>query len=134
MSIRVFIHTLNKRAETPVLLDSGATKNFINQQYVLQLRLPIRRLPTPHKIYNVDSTLNRKGDILFYTNLEVSTGEKHVNMRFFLTDLGSQQMILGYLWFAAVQPKIDWAKGWIDYMQLLVVIRASNAYQVIFVF
>jgi hypothetical protein len=31
-------------------------------------------------------------------------------------------MILGYPWFTAVQPKIDWAKGWIDYTQLPIVI------------
>jgi hypothetical protein len=132
MSIRVFIHTSNKRAETPALLDSGATENFINHQYASQLHLPVKRLATPRKIYNVDGTTNRKGDIRFFMDLEVRTGERRTNMRFFLTDLGNQQMILGYPWFAAVQPKIDWAKGWIDYTQLPVVIRAPNAHQAIF--
>jgi hypothetical protein len=132
MSIRVFIHTSKKRAKTPALLDSGATENFINQQYTSQLHLPIKRLTIPRKIYNVDGTANRKGDICFFTDLEVRTGEKRTNMRFFLTDLGNQQMILGYPWFAAVQPKIDWVKGWIDYTQLPIVIRAPNAHQAIF--
>jgi hypothetical protein len=45
-------------------------------------------------------------------------------MRFFLTNLGEQKVILGYPWFAAVQPVIDWAKGWIAYEQLPVVIKA----------
>jgi hypothetical protein len=36
-------------------------------------------------------------------------------------------MILGYPWFAAVQPKIDWAKGWIDYSQLPVVVKTPDA-------
>jgi hypothetical protein len=132
MSIRVFIHTLNRRAETPALLDSGATENFINHQYALQLRLSVKRLVTPRKIYNIDDTANKKGDIQFFTDLEVRTGEKRTKMRFFLTDLGNQQMILGYPWFAAVQPKIDWAKGWIDYTQLPVVIKAPNAHQATF--
>ena len=48
-------------------------------------------------------------------------------MRFFLTNLGPQKMILGYLWFAAVQPKIDWARGWIDYTQLPIVIKTPDA-------
>ena len=43
-------------------------------------------------------------------------------MRFFLTDLGHHCVIVGYPWFAAAQPRIDWAKGWIDVSQLLVVI------------
>lgn len=54
-------------------------------------------------------------------------------MRFFLTDLGPQQMILGYPWFTAMQPKIDWAKGWIDHTQLPVVIRTPNSQQAAFV-
>ena len=85
----------------------------MNHRYAAQLKLPVKRLATPRKIYNVDGTTNRKGDILFYTDVEVRTGERRVNMRFFLTDLGPQQLILGYPWFAAVQPKIDWARGWI---------------------
>ena len=48
-------------------------------------------------------------------------------MRFFLTKLGPQKMVLGYPWFAAVQPKIDWAKGWIDYAQLPMVIKTPNS-------
>ena len=127
MSIRVFIHTPNKRAETPALLDSGATKNFINHHYATHLRLPIKQLATPRKIFNVDGTTNKKGDIKYYTDLEVCTGEKRTNMRFFLTELGPQKMILGYPWFAAVQPKIDWAKGWIDYTQLPVIIKTSDS-------
>ena len=90
MSIRVYLHTSNKRAETPALLDSGATENFINHRYATHMRLPVKRLLTPRKVFNVDGTLNKKGDIQFYTDLEVKTGQKHTNIRFFLTDLGPQ--------------------------------------------
>jgi len=72
---------------------------------------------------------NQKGDILFYMDLEVRTGENHTNMRFFLTELGPQRIILGYPWFAAVQPRIDWAKGWLDYAQLPIVIKMSDAHR-----
>jgi Reverse transcriptase (RNA-dependent DNA polymerase) len=120
---------MSKRAETPALLDSGATENFINHQYATHLRLPTKHLERARKVYNVNGTLNKKGDILFYTDLEVRTGQKYTNMRFFLTDLGPQRLILGYLWFAAVQPRIDWARGWIDYEQLPVVIKTPNAHR-----
>ncbi len=48
-------------------------------------------------------------------------------MRFFLTQLGEHKAILGYPWFAAVQPKIDWKRGWIDHTQLPIVFKASDA-------
>jgi hypothetical protein len=50
MSIRVYIHTASKRAETPALLDMGATENFINHQYATHLRLPVKRLQNPRKV------------------------------------------------------------------------------------
>ena len=128
MSIRVFLHTSNKRAETTALLDSGATENFINKRYARWLRLPFKRLAKPRAVYNVDGSKNSQGDIKFYTDLEVQTGEQRKSMRFFLTELGPQQMILGYPWFAAMQPNIDWARGWLDYSQLPVVLRTSNAH------
>jgi len=71
---------LSKRAETSTLLDSGATKNFINHQYAQQLWLPVKRLAISRKVFNVDRTTNQKGDITFYSDLEVRTGEKRINM------------------------------------------------------
>src|SRR5712672_3687132 len=47
-------------------------------------------------------------------------------MHFFLTDIGDHKVILGYPWFAANQPKIDWARGWIDTMQLPLILRSPN--------
>src|ERR1700747_588888 len=48
-------------------------------------------------------------------------------MRFFLTDLGKNHIILGYPWFAAFQPNINWARGWIDHAQLPLILRTSDA-------
>ena len=54
-------------------------------------------------------------------------------MRFFIMDLGAQRMILGYPWFAAMQPRIDWARGWLDYNQLPIIIKTEDAHKAIFV-
>jgi len=53
-------------------------------------------------------------------------------MRFFLMDMGDHRVILGYPWFAANQPKIDWARGWIDTMQLPLIIHSTNMLKVQF--
>jgi len=41
-------------------------------------------------------------------------------------------VILGYPWFAANQPKINWARGWIDTMQLPLIIHSTNVLKVQF--
>ena len=38
-----------------------------------------------------------------------------------------QKAILGYPWFVAMQPKIDWAQGWIDSNQLPLILHTRKA-------
>ena len=60
-------------------------------------------------------------------------GQNTTTLRFFLSDLREQKVILGYPWFTATQPRIDWKKGWIDHSQLPIVLRAPNAQKATFV-
>jgi hypothetical protein len=127
MTVRFFMHTKSKRAEALALVDSGATENFMNLNYARYLCLPIQRLASPRKLYNVDGTLNQSGDLLYYTDLSVQTGDKWVNLRFFLSNLGENKAILGYPLFAAMQLQIDWRRGWIDHSQLPIIFRTPDA-------
>jgi len=68
----------------------------------------------------------------YYTDIVTRTGTKRTRLRYFLTDLGDNQVILGYPWFASTQPRIDWAKGWIDYQQLPIVLRMDDAEKAVF--
>ncbi len=87
----------------------------------------------PRRLYNVDGTENKAGQLRFYTDLQVQTGKTITPLRFFLADLGEHKAILGYAWFAAVQPKIDWKQGWIDHAQLPIILRAENAKKAVFI-
>jgi len=127
MTVRCYIHSIAKRADITALVDSGATENFMNLTYAKWLRLPIKKLPNPRKLFNVDGTENKAGELLFYTDLQVRSGGQNTTLRFFLSDLGEHKAILGYSWFAAVQPRIDWKRGWIDHTQLPIILRAPNA-------
>jgi hypothetical protein len=115
------------------LVDSGATENFINLSYAKWLRLPIKQLSQSRRLFNVDGTENKAGELKFYTDLRVQTGGAIVPLRFFLSDLGEHKAILGYSWFAAVQPKIDWKNGWIDHSQLPIILKADDAKKAVFV-
>src|SRR5712672_1617065 len=126
MVLKAYIHAAHRRTEAPTLLDSGVTENFINLNYAKWLKLPFKRLPYERPLLNVDGSTNKTGTLKYYTDLEVQTGKKRTNMRFFLADLGEHKVILGYPWFAANQPKIDWARGWIDTTQLPLVCNAPT--------
>ena len=57
----------------------------------------------------------------------MQTRDRKVWLRFFLTDLANQKAILSYPWFAANQPKIDWARGWINSTQLPLILHTRKA-------
>ena len=84
MTVRCYIHSIAKRAETIALVDSGATENFMNLTYARWLRLPIKQLARPRKLFNVDGTKNQNGEVKFYTDLQVQTGSTRTQLRFLL--------------------------------------------------
>jgi hypothetical protein len=127
MTVCFYTHSIVKRAKGVALVDLGATENFMNLQYAQWLKLPIKCLAYERNLFNVDGTENKSGKLKYYTDLEVQTGSNQTQMRFFLTNLGEHKAILGYLWFAAVQPKIDWKQGQIDKSHLPIILKIDNA-------
>jgi hypothetical protein len=127
MTVRFYIHSITKRAESIALVDSGAMENFMSLSYANWLRLPIKQMNKPRKLYNVDGTENKARELQHYMDLKVQTGSTHVQLHFYLSDLGEQKAIFGYPWFAAMQPRIDWKRGWIDHTQLPIILRVDDA-------
>src|SRR5260370_5391586 len=126
MTVRFFIHSITKKAKAVALLNSGATENFMNLSYTKWLKLPIKQLPNPCKLFNVDGTKNQSGDLCYYTVLNVHTSAMTVPLQFFLSDLGKHKAILGYPWFTTVQPKIDWKCSWINHTHLPIIFRSLD--------
>jgi len=127
MTVRIYTHLIAKRAKAIALVNSGAMENFMNLSYAKWLKLPIKNLDKPRQLFNVDGTENKAGMLKHYTDIEVQTGTTRNQLCFFLSDLGEHKAILGYSWFAAVQPKINWKRGWIDSSQLPIILQAPNA-------
>ena len=74
MMLCIYMHSKLKRANTIALLDSGATENFMSLQYMKYLQLPIKVLAELRRLFNVDRTRNKAGDLKYYTNLHMRTG------------------------------------------------------------
>jgi hypothetical protein len=127
MTVHFYTHSIVKRAKGVALVDSGATENLMNLQYMQWLRLPIKKLAYEWNLFNVDGTENKSGKLKYYMDLEVQTGTNKTCMRFFLMDLGEHKAILRYSWFVAVQPKINWKQGWIDASYLPIILQTDNA-------
>ena len=126
MKIPVSFQTAYARADKQILVDSGATDNFIHPRLIKRLALGTQKLECPRKIWNIDGTNNKAGRITEYADLSVQTGKKQNKMRFLVTDLGHEDLILGYPWLATFEPKFSWADGTIDTEYLPVIIKSLN--------
>jgi len=99
------------QAEETALLDTGATENFINYKTVARLRLGTQKLTIPRPVFNVDGTNNRHGTITHACNLMVKQGNRKERQRFYVSNLGRDRFILGYPWFRAFAPDINWTSA-----------------------
>ena len=61
-----------------------------------------------------------------YMDLSIQTGKKQNKMRFLVTDLGHEDLILGYPWLATFEPKFSWADGTTDVENLPVIVKLLN--------
>ncbi len=129
MRIPVLFKSTHATAEREVLADSGATDNFINSQLLKRLRISYLPVPNPIKIWNVDGTLNQDGNITHYTDLQVKTGKETYILRFLITNLGRDEVILGYPWFTAFEPKIRWREATLEEEYQPVVITTINTHE-----
>jgi hypothetical protein len=64
-----------------------------------------------------------------YVDLNVQTGQKNAKMQFLVTDLGLEDLILGYPWLANFEPKFSWKDAVIDTSNLPIIIQSLSWYQ-----
>ena len=126
MKIPVSLRTAYARADKQILVDSGATDNFIHPRLIKRLALGTQKLERSRKIWNIDGTNNKAGRITKYVDLSVQTGKKQNKMRFLIMDLGHEDLILGYPWLAMFEPKFSWADSTIDTDNLPVIVKSLN--------
>ena len=67
-------------------------------------------METPRPIINADGTPNGKGTLTRYTELLVSHNGKEEKQQFYIADLGTDRIILGFPWLREWNPDMSRAK------------------------
>ena len=114
MKVPISVRTSYSKANLRCLVDSSATDNFIHPRFVQRMKLGTRELPTPKKLYNIDNTTNKVGNVTHYVNLLIKTAGKKKEMWFLVSDVGREDAILGYPWLATFEPNFSWRHRTID--------------------
>ena len=122
MHVPVSVRTSNKKADIKVLVDSRATNNFINPQFAKKMGIGMTKLKNPRGIWNIDNMENQLGKIMHFATLSVSTNGIAHKMTFLVTDIGNEDILLGYPWLATYEPKFSWRNATINKKMLPIVI------------
>ena len=108
MRVPVTLQTTQKKVPVEAFLDCGANECFVSQQFIEEHRLGVRYMKTPRKIENANGSPNAGGNLRYYIDLTVTTRTQSHPLRFYITDIGPDNLVLGYPWFEATNITPDW--------------------------
>jgi hypothetical protein len=114
LQIPTLLQSTHSKAERQVLVDSGAMDNFISNKLLKRMKIGKLNLLKLQTIWNINGTHNKAGHITHFVDLLVRCGDWSKEMRFLITDLGEDEIILGYPWLVVFEPKIDWKNTTLD--------------------
>ena len=77
------------------MIDSGATSTFIHQRFIERNGIITHALFKPIELRNVDGSPNKAGSLTEWCQLEIRAGDYCEKVNFLVTNLGSEDIILG---------------------------------------
>ena len=93
------------------LLDSGATRCFMNKSWALEQRIELKPLKNPIPVLNIDGMQNQAGDITHFISIIIKIGKHAEKLWCAITCLGKTLLILGHTWLQKHNLDIDWSSG-----------------------
>ena len=96
-----------EETSTEAMVDTGATRDFIDQDFVTQAKLLTHKLSQPIPVYNMDRTLNEAGSIRKVVDMTMTYDQHSERILLAVTCLDKQSMILGFIWLDKHNPEID---------------------------
>ncbi|ETW80302.1 hypothetical protein HETIRDRAFT_229282, partial [Heterobasidion irregulare TC 32-1] len=103
----------NRKAATQALVDSGATGIFMHPNFVEKHGIRTSRTPHPIPVNTVQNTEFKGGPITRFAELKLRVlgeqGGAHIeSARFYIAEIGKEDVILGTDWLLEHNPEVDW--------------------------
>ncbi|QRV84489.1 Retrotransposable element Tf2 protein [Ceratobasidium sp. AG-Ba] len=101
------------------LIDSGSSRNFIDQDYVTQRNIPTKELSTRKSVIAIDGR-EIKDAIAKETELNIEVEGKTLKCKLYVMPLGDTEIILGKDWLDEAEPVIAWKNLTITYKDSII--------------
>ena len=115
LRIPLTLHLSNRTIPVNALLDTGAQGLFLHKDFASKHKIPLLPLKKSIKPKNTDGTVNTAGLITHYAILYAHLGSDdkqiRIAMKFLVTAIDNEDIILGLPWFKTHRPQFDWENG-----------------------
>ena len=108
LPIEISTTDTSKVHSVKALLDSGATGNFIDKDFVRAKSISIWNVSRPILVFNVDGSPNETGQISKVVDIVLHYKTHSKRMLLAISNLGRQSMILSYTWLKDYNPEVNW--------------------------
>ena len=106
--IKVNLHGKYESISINVIIDSGATEDFINKRICDKQQITTKVAEEPCEIYMADGNLSEMGSITHLAEVPMEI-EGHKELALLqVANLQNHEIILGMPWLKGNNPKIDW--------------------------
>ena len=121
MTVKIGLERVDMQEEVTVeaLLDSRAIGLVISLEFVRKQGFKLKKIEKPIYVRNIDGMFNKEGPIEYTVEVNIYY-QKH-RERTVIDVIGGQKwnIILGMLWLAYHNPKIDWRMGEVKMIRFL---------------
>ena len=100
---------------TKALIDSGASRNFINTSLVKEWNLPLITLNNPKQICTIDGSSVKSGKVWHRVELPIRINNHNHISSFLVCDLGEYPIVLGLRWLTKHNPTVNWLERTITF-------------------
>ena len=107
LSVTVIRLDNNFWIDTQVLIDNRYTRSCINQQFVINHKIPTKQMSFIIPVYNVDGTLNKNRSIKEFATLQLAINDHYKYIDLTVTELEDTNLFLGYNWLKIHNSSID---------------------------
>jgi hypothetical protein len=90
-----------------ILIDSGATVNFVDTRFVRRHQLPVKRKPNQETVQLANGSKQACNEILPQARMRL--GELRLQEPLHVTSIGGYDVILGLEWLMRRNPSVNWS-------------------------
>ena len=113
--IKVNIHNEGQEVTTNIMIDLGATDDFIDRDFCITNQLPLEKMEKPREIFVVDGKSSSAGPITHTTMVPMDIGTHREIVTFQVANLKKHEAILGMPWLRKHNPRINWTNDTITF-------------------